>query len=246
MPPATITVAPAASSTRSYDGLAGGCPLTAEVAACLLVARGRLLAFVSSTCSGPRRLALMRSLVRCGTTSFDGACGNKCGRWLGLQRIVAGCSSMPEASQCGTTSSDGACDILGLLARRQLLLWAEATRGIRSAMEVSVPWRHLWDGPVVWASWRAWWPRAREWRSPTADEARPPRVVSCSGLVLFSVEWFCFEAAALRRRVLHGGDLFGGAVSTPPCFFSAPGHVVGSMSLGACWWARATVASSSR
>jgi hypothetical protein len=122
MPPATITVAPAASSTRSCDGLAGGCPLTAEVAACLLVARGRLLAFVSSTCSGPRRLALMRSPVRCGTTSFDGACGNNCGRRLGLQRTVAGCSSIPEASRCGTTSIDGACDIIGLLARRQLLL----------------------------------------------------------------------------------------------------------------------------
>jgi hypothetical protein len=70
--------------------------------------------------------------------------------------------------------------------------------------------------------------------------------VSCSGSVLFSVEWFCFVAAALRRRVLHGGDLFGGAASTPLCFFSAPGHVVGSMSLGVCWWVRAAVASSSR
>jgi hypothetical protein len=122
MPPVTITVAPTASSTRSCDGLAGGCPLTAEEAACLLVARGRLLAFVSSTCSGPQRLALMRSPVRYGTASFDGACGDNSGRRLDLQRIVAGCSSMPEASRCGTTSTDGACDILGLLARRQLLL----------------------------------------------------------------------------------------------------------------------------
>jgi hypothetical protein len=122
MPPVTITVAPTASSTRSCDGLAGGCPLTAEEAACLLVARGRLLAFVSSTCSGPRRLALMRSPVQYGTASFDGACGDNSGRRLDLQRIVAGCSSMPEASRCGTTSTDGACDILGLLARRQLLL----------------------------------------------------------------------------------------------------------------------------
>jgi hypothetical protein len=28
--------------------------------------------------------------------------------------------------------------------------------------------------------------------------------------------------------------------------FQTPGHVIGSMSLGVCWWARAAVASSSR
>jgi hypothetical protein len=112
--------------------------LKVEGAAFLLVARGRLSVVISSTCSGPRRLALVQSPVRCGTTSIDGTCGNNSRGRLGLQQIMAGCSSMAGATWCGTTSFDGTGDILSLLARRQLFLVRKATSGIRSSMEVSV------------------------------------------------------------------------------------------------------------
>jgi hypothetical protein len=53
----------------------------------------------------------------------------------------------------------------------------------------------------------------------------------------------CFDAAALRRRVLHGGDLLGVVTSTPSCLCSALDLFVGSVSSFVCWWECAVVVS---
>jgi hypothetical protein len=55
-------------------------------------------------------------------------------------------------------------------------------------------------------------------------EPPPSHIVVAQTRRFHSVRWFCFVAATLRQRVLHGGSLFGVVVPTPFASLSTPDH----------------------
>jgi hypothetical protein len=89
---------------------------------------------------------------------------------------------------------------------------------------------------VLWRAWRG--PRACESWSPTADAARPPRVVSCSDLVLPLRQeiLLCCSGTAVRGLARRWPSQCNGVCSH---FVSISALVLTEDSISACvcWWA---------
>ena len=170
-----------------------------------------------AACGGPRLLAVWQSLVRRGTASKDSTCGTNIIGQLGLQRTTAGHSTLFGDSgvvyrrkmALATTWFPTMAAVAGTRASQRDAVvrraWFQlSTRFMEAGHHCSsFWWRHykrIRDSEYCGGSGEApacgvFGEATRARRSPTADVARPPRVVFSwwrlrGGMSAVRIRWF--------------------------------------------------------